>query len=91
MKEKPIDDRATRDDQDDDTFSVADRRHWAVDEEEGDVSEALDDLRHTTAALASHIDAITANLEDAIRNANEFSKQIREDPSVLLRGREVEQ
>ena len=62
-----------------------------LDEEDGDVSEALDDLRHTTAALASHIDAITANLEDAVRNANEFSKQIREDPSVLLRGREVEQ
>ena len=48
-------------------------------------------MRHTTAALASHIDAITANLEDATRNANEFSKQIREDPSVLLRGRKIEE
>ncbi|MBW2268378.1 MAG: MCE family protein [Deltaproteobacteria bacterium] len=60
-----------------------------LDEEDGDLSEAIDDVRHTTAALASHIDAITANLEDATRNANEFSKQIRENPGVLLRGRET--
>jgi phospholipid/cholesterol/gamma-HCH transport system substrate-binding protein len=62
-----------------------------LDEEDGDLSEAIDHVRHTTAALASHIDAITANLENATRNANEFSKQIREDPSVLLRGRKIEE
>ena len=62
-----------------------------LDEEDGDLSEAIDDVRHSTAALASHIDAIISNLEDATRNANEFSKQIREDPSVLLRGRETEE
>lgn len=58
-------------------------------EEDGDLAEAIDDVRHTTAALASRIDAITANLEDATRNANEFSKQIRENPGILLRGRET--
>jgi phospholipid/cholesterol/gamma-HCH transport system substrate-binding protein len=70
---------------------LMERLDRVLEEESGDVSQTLDDLRHTTAALASHIDAITANLEDAIRNANEFSQQIREDPSVLLRGREVEE
>ena len=63
----------------------------ALEHLDGDLSEAIDDVRHTTAALASHIDAITSNLEDATRNANEFSKQIRENPGVLLRGRETEE
>jgi phospholipid/cholesterol/gamma-HCH transport system substrate-binding protein len=62
-----------------------------LDEEDGDLAEVIDDVRHTTATLASHIDAITANLENATRNADEFSKQIREDPSLLLRGRETEE
>lgn len=61
-----------------------------LDEESGDLSQAIDDVRHTLAALSSHIDAITANLESATRNANEFSKQIRENPGVLIRGRETE-
>lgn len=60
-----------------------------LDEESGDLSQAIDDLRHVSASLSADIDSITANLEAATRNANEFSKQIRENPGVLLRGREV--
>lgn len=59
-----------------------------LDEESGDLSQSIDDLRHVAASLSADIDSITANLEAATRNANEFSKQIRENPGVLLRGRE---
>ena len=34
------------------------------------------------------VDAISRNLEVTTRNLNEFSSQIRENPGVLLRGRE---
>ena len=58
-----------------------------LDEESGDVSQAIDDARHTLATIARHIDAITADLEDTTRNLNEFSKQLRANPGVLIRGR----
>jgi len=54
-----------------------------------DVEHALADLRASLEAVSRHIDAIARNLEDTTRNANEFSEQIREDPSVLLRGRDA--
>ena len=41
--------------------------------------------------LASDTDAILENLDDAARNMNEFSRQIRQDPGVLLKGRAVEE
>jgi len=44
------------------------------------------DLRHTLDAVARRIDTITANLESTSHNANEFSRQIRENPGVLVRG-----
>ncbi len=40
--------------------------------------------------MSRHIDAIANNLEGATRNLNEFGGQIREDPSVLLRGRDTD-
>jgi phospholipid/cholesterol/gamma-HCH transport system substrate-binding protein len=59
-----------------------------VDEDRGDVSEALRDLNHSLAAVARHIDAITADLETSSRNLAEFTRGVREDPGVLVRGRE---
>ena len=41
-------------------------------------------------ALARRSEAVASNLEDATRNANEFSRQLRANPGVLLRGREAE-
>ncbi len=58
-----------------------------VDEERGDVSEAVRDLNHSLAAVAQHIDAIAADLERSSRNLAEFSRQVREDPGVIVRGR----
>jgi phospholipid/cholesterol/gamma-HCH transport system substrate-binding protein len=54
-----------------------------------DIEHALVDLHASLEAVARHIDAISRNLEDATRNANEFSEQIRSNPSVLLRGRDA--
>ena len=47
---------------------------------------SVTDLRYTLRALSQRVDAITYNLEGASRNLSEFSRQIRNNPSVLLRG-----
>jgi len=58
-----------------------------IESHSGDIEHSLVDLHASLEAVARHIDAVSRNLEDATRNANEFSEQIRSDPSVLLRGR----
>jgi phospholipid/cholesterol/gamma-HCH transport system substrate-binding protein len=58
-----------------------------LDEDQGDVGIALTDLQHTLESVARHIDAITRNLEGMTHNMNEFSRQIREDPGLIIRGR----
>jgi phospholipid/cholesterol/gamma-HCH transport system substrate-binding protein len=60
-----------------------------IDRHSSDIGHSLVDLHASLEAVARHIDAVARNLEDTTRNANEFSEQIREDPSVLLRGRNV--
>ena len=62
-------------------------------ESEGMVSENRKDLRNsifnlqkTVATIENSIDSIVYNLESTSRNANEFSRQIRDNPSVLLSG-----
>jgi phospholipid/cholesterol/gamma-HCH transport system substrate-binding protein len=44
------------------------------------------DLRYTLDSIARRVDTITANLESTSHNANEFTREIRENPSVLVRG-----
>ena len=53
-----------------------------------DLEASLADLRRSLAAVARHADSIAFDVESASRNLNEFSEQVRRDPSVLLRGRE---
>jgi phospholipid/cholesterol/gamma-HCH transport system substrate-binding protein len=60
-----------------------------IDRSGSDVGKSLTSLRASLEAVSRHIDAIARNLEDTTRNASEFSEQIREDPSVLLRGRDA--
>ncbi|MBW2272485.1 MAG: MCE family protein [Deltaproteobacteria bacterium] len=59
-----------------------------MERESGELQKAIAELNYSLAAVSRHIDAITANLETTTRNASEFSRQIRENPSVVLRGRE---
>ena len=51
-----------------------------------DVERAIVDLRHVVDSVARHIDALNQNMEGAARNINEFSRQIRKNPGVLLGG-----
>ena len=47
----------------------------------------MSDLQHTLETVARHVDAISHNLEVTTHNMNEFSRQLRENPGVLVRGR----
>lgn len=60
-----------------------------LEEDQGELDAAIRDLRHTLAAISRRIDSITSDLETTTRNASEFSRQIRENPGVLVRGRET--
>ena len=51
-----------------------------------DVERAIVDLRHVVDSVARHIDALNQNMEGAARKINEFIRQIRKNPGVLLGG-----
>ena len=57
-----------------------------AEENRPELRESVADLRHTFRALSQRVDAITYNLEGASRNLSEFSRTIRNNPAVLLRG-----
>lgn len=50
------------------------------------VQKSLSDLRYVTDSVSRHIDSINLNLEGAARNMYEFSRQIRQNPGLLLGG-----
>lgn len=65
-----------------------------ITETSGIVVDNRDDLHHAIVALrrsledvATYTDGILQNMEGASRNMNEFSRQIRENPGVLLGGK----
>lgn len=50
------------------------------------VNEAVADMRYSVDSVARHIDSVNQNLEGAARNMYEFSRQIRQNPGLLLGG-----
>ncbi len=50
------------------------------------VNDSLVDIRYITDSLARRIDSINQNMEGASRNMYEFSRQIRQNPGLLLGG-----
>ena len=58
-----------------------------LEENRATVDHAIDDLHVSLEAFAIRSDAIAHDLEITSRNLAEFSRQIRENPSLLLRGR----
>jgi phospholipid/cholesterol/gamma-HCH transport system substrate-binding protein len=50
------------------------------------VDENDEDIRSTIYTISQHIEAVSHNLEASSRNMNEFTRQIRENPGLLLRG-----
>ncbi len=53
---------------------------------EGDVGKILSETRYVVESLSRHVDSINQNMEGAARNMNEFSRQIRANPGLLLGG-----
>ncbi len=65
--------------------SSAQRISQLVDEGGGDLDAAAKDLRYAMAAIAQRIDSFSHNLDAASRDLAEFSRQVRQDPSRVLR------
>lgn len=51
-----------------------------------DLRIAVRELRLTSESLARHSDAITQNLDSAAHNLKDLSRQLRQNPALLLRG-----
>lgn len=58
----------------------------AVEKNGPTIEASLKDLRYTLQSVARNIDSVTYNLESSSRNFNEFSRQLRENPGVLIGG-----
>jgi phospholipid/cholesterol/gamma-HCH transport system substrate-binding protein len=52
-----------------------------------DIDRSVVELRYSVESVSRHIDAINQNLEGAARNMYEFSRQIRQNPGLLLGGK----
>lgn len=57
-----------------------------VEKNEGKVEASLDDTHYILRSIAQNIDTINHNLAGTTRNMNEFSRLIRQNPSLLLGG-----
>lgn len=53
---------------------------------EGDLAVTMKESRYITESIARNIDAINQNMDGAARNLYEFSRQIRQNPGLLLGG-----
>ncbi len=52
-----------------------------------DIEKSIINMRYVVDSLARHIDSINQNMEGAARNMYEFTRQIRQNPGLLLGGR----
>ena len=55
-------------------------------DENGDVKKSFSDTRYVVESIARNIDSINQNMNGAARNLNEFTRQIRNNPGLLLGG-----
>ena len=55
-------------------------------ESSDDLRAVMIDMRKTLRSVAENIDAIVYNMDGTARNMNEFSRQVRENPGLLLNG-----
>lgn len=51
-----------------------------------DIEKSIVDLRYVIDSMARHVDSLNQNMEGAARNLYEFSRQIRQNPGLLLGG-----
>lgn len=66
---------------------LLDSASGTIEENRRPVGQAVLDLQHSLEAVSRRIEAIAYHLEVTTRNMNEFSRQIRENPGVIIRGR----
>lgn len=57
-----------------------------VQDNAGNIDESIRDLRYTLGTLARFVDDISQNMDESSRNLAEFSRSIRENPGIVLRG-----
>ncbi|MBL6931365.1 MAG: MCE family protein [Rhodospirillales bacterium] len=57
-----------------------------VTDNKGNIEKSVVDVRYVTDSMARHIDALNQNMEATSRNMYEFSRQIRQNPGLLLGG-----
>ena len=50
------------------------------------VEQSVEDLRYVIDSVARHVDSVNQNMEGTARNMYEFSRQIRQNPGLLLGG-----
>jgi phospholipid/cholesterol/gamma-HCH transport system substrate-binding protein len=72
-----------------DTRRLTEQLAKIVESSEGDVHQSMNDARYILGLLARDIDTIMHNVEGTSRNIEEFSRQIRADPSLLIYGARV--
>ena len=53
---------------------------------EGDLAITMKESRYVVESISRNIDAMTQNMDGAARNLYEFSRQIRQNPGLLLGG-----
>ncbi len=53
-----------------------------------EIDHSIGDLHHTLEVVASHIQEISYNLEATTRNLNELTSEVRQNPGVIIRGKE---
>lgn len=58
-----------------------------IEENRPRIDQSMVDLRHVMESVARHIDSVNQNMEGAARNLYEFSRQIRQNPGLLLGAR----
>ncbi len=62
-----------------------------IDKNEPAIEGSLDDLQYLLQELSATLAPILANIESASRNLSALSRELRNNPASLLRGREVEE
>lgn len=66
------------------TQVVAKEMQGMVVDNEGDLRKAIGEARYIVESVSRHIDSINQNMEGAARNMYEFTRQIRQNPGLLL-------
>jgi phospholipid/cholesterol/gamma-HCH transport system substrate-binding protein len=59
--------------------------NYMLEDNDGKMNASLTDLQKTLSVMSTHIDAIAHHLEGSSRNMHEFTRQIKENPGLLIR------